>query len=462
MRPPCFAWVFMVGLLSAFVFGGCASLPDVEGLSREVSERGLPDIVGPKGRLSPQATRGLLERLRQQGDPGDILGPHLALMETVSGRPLVAGNKVTLLVDGKAAYAAMFRAIENARDHVHLETFILNDDEVGRRFAELFLQKQAEGIQVSIIYDRYGSRETSSAFFEGLRQAGIQVLGVNPIAPWKAAGEWHPMERDHRKILVVDGRIAFTGGVNISVVYREDLREDLSSADRTIPWRDTDVQIEGPAVADLQRLFLESWARGSGSELPQRGFFPPLKKEGNALLQVLGSTPGQINRTTYVMYVSALSCAERFAHITNAYFAPDEETLEALEDAARRGVEVKLILPRVTDQDTVLYAGKSYYERLLKAGVRLFERDGVMLHAKTAVIDGVWSTVGSTNLDMWALLRDDEVNVVILDRDFAVEMEALFAQDLSLSEEIHLERWEERSLHERLREWLSRLVRYWL
>jgi len=422
-----------------------------------------PEIVGSRGQLSPRITKRIMDRLKKEAGPVDILENHIALIESISGSPLVAGNNATLLIDGPATYDAMFKAIQDAKDHINLETYIFEDDEVGRRFADLLLQKQSEGVQVSLIYDSLGCLRTPAAFFQRLRDGGVNALEFNPVDPTKTRKNWLLTHRDHRKILIVDGRVAFTGGVNISRVYSsssisvEEHREKIQGA-----WRDTHVQIEGPAVAELQKLFLDTWARQKGPELPKREYFPPQKREGRDLVQVVGSTPGEQNRMTYIMYVSAFVYAERFIHLTSSYFVPDRQTLKSLKNAARRGVDVRIILPGISDEGTVFHAGRSHYTYLLKSGVKLHEHQDTMLHAKTAVIDGVWSTVGSTNMDLWSFLRNDEVNAIILGRGFANEMEAMFEKDLENSHQIHLEQWKKRSSSERLREWFSRLLQYWL
>jgi cardiolipin synthase len=223
----------------------------------------------------------------------------------------------------------------------------------------------------------------------------------------------------------VDGKIAFTGGVNISGVYSKSLSGRLEDEDAPESWRDTHIQIEGPAVAEFQKLFLDTWARENGPELAKKEYFPQLKQEGKDLVQVMGSTPGQPNRMTYMMYLSAIIFAEKVIYVTNSYFVPDRQTLKTLTEAARRGVDVKLILPGSSDIGLTFHAGRSHYTRLLKSGVKLYELGGTVLHAKTAVIDGVWSTVGSTNMDLWSFLRNEEVNAVILSR-ISPKMEAMF------------------------------------
>jgi cardiolipin synthase len=187
-----------------------------------------------------------------------------------------------------------------------------------------------------------------------------------------------------------------------------------------------------------------------------------MKEEGNALVRVVGSTPGADNRITFIVYVAAITFAEHSIHLTNAYFIPDDQILTAFTDAARRGVDVKIILPGATDSTLALYAARHNYAELLESGVKLYERRNALLHAKTAVIDGVWSTVGSTNLDYWSLVSDDEVNAVVLSRDFAAEMEKIFARDLAESHQIKWEEWNERPLFSKMREWFAHLFDHWL
>jgi cardiolipin synthase len=388
-----------------------------------------------------------------------MLERYSAVIESVSESPLTKGNKVTLLVDGAATFAAMFKAVENARDHINIETYTIEDieDEAGRKFTDLLLQKQAEGLQVNLIYDSLGSFTTPGAFFQRLRDGGIQVLQFNPQNPFKARGKWRLAKSDHRKILIVDGKVAITGGVNISQVYVGGPSGTRDTKGTQMPWRDTDVQIEGPAVAEFQKLFLDTWQRQEGVTLSQGHYFPALKEEGQTLVGVLGSAPGEANRLTFIMYVAAITFSENLLHMTNAYFVPDSQILKALTDAAKRGVDVKIILPGTTDRSLAQYAGQYYYSNLLKSGVKLYKRRNVLLHAKTLVIDDVWSTVGSTNMEWWSFSTNDEVNAVILGREFAAEMEKMFAEDLAGSDQIRLEEWKKRPLLIKIREWFSHL-----
>ena len=275
---------------------GCATLPNVSETIREApATGGSPQIASAKGPLSFKQSRALMERLKRSVKATDILQRYATVIESVSGSPLTKGNKVTLLVNGPATYAAMFKAIENAADHINIETFTMEDieDETGRKLADLLLQKQAEGVQVNLIYDSVGSYTTPAAFFQRLRDGGIEVVEFNPINPLKARGKWRLAKSDHRKIMIVDGKVAFTGGVNISQVYSSSLSARREGKDAQMPWRDTDVQIEGPAVAEFQKLFLDTWEKQKGAKLSARNYFPDLKEEGNALVGVLGSTPGE-------------------------------------------------------------------------------------------------------------------------------------------------------------------------
>jgi len=451
-------------LAALFFIESCATLPDVKSIIADITstEKTPPTIISAGGQLPPSKSREVINRLKQQVRSTDMLERHIAVMELLSSSPLVKGNKTSLLVDGEKTYDAMFRAIANATDNINFETYIFNDDRIGRKLADLFLLKQSEGVQVNLMYDSIGSLNTPVSFFKRLKDGGVRVLEFNPINPLKVRKKWLITHRDHRKILVVDGKIAITGGVNVSQVYSSGFSEAGEDGKEKEAWRDTDVQIEGPAVAEFQKLFLEAWKQQKGSELPESRYFPVLQPRGDDLIRVVGSTPGDVNRTTYIMYVSAFIYASNEIHVTNAYFAPDEQTIDALAEAAGRGVDVKIILPSTSDETLAFYAGRYYYSRLLKAGVKVYQRKEAMLHAKTAVIDSVWSTVGSTNMDFWSFASNNEVNAVILGREFAVQMEHMFQRDLAESNEVTLEEWKRRPLYPRMREWFAHLLSRWL
>lgn len=419
-----------------------------------------PHMINGKGPLSdPQVASVLARKL----GPGRVHASQLAsLEEAATGQPLIVGNKVTLLFDGPRTIAAMMAAVASAKDTINLETYLFDQDPLGMAFADLLIARQKEGIQVCIIYDCIGTLGTPQAFFDRMQAAGIRLLPFHPVSPFHRRGRWRINNRDHRKILVVDGRVAFTGGVNITAAYsRSSLFRSKAKVPAAPGWRDTHLQIEGPAVASLQWLFLDTWARQQEDALPDRDYFPALSPVGSKVLRVVGSRPGG-GFEIYKAYSVAIGGARDSIHIAAAYFVPDPQTLQALLDAASRGVDVKLVLPSVSDSGAVFHAGHSNYTRMLKSGIRIFELKTSVMHAKTAVIDGTWSTVGSTNLDMRSFLHNLEINVIVLGDDFGAEMESAFQEDLRGSEEIHLERWQQRPVGPRIKEWFSRLISYWL
>ena len=270
-------------------------------------------------------------------------------------------------------------------------------------------------------------------------------------------------QRDHRKLLVVDGKTAVLGGINISSVYSGSSAR-LGGPEKTssLPWRDTDLQIDGPVVASLQKLFLESWDTQEGPPLAPRDYFPSLAAQGREVVRAIGSGPDQAVNQNYVTLISAINSAERDILLTNAYFVPDPQLIRALVAAVARGVDVKMIVPSVTDSWLVFQAGRSHYATLLRGGVKIYERREALLHAKTALIDGVWATVGSTNLDWRSFLHNQELTAVILGPEFGEKMREAFEHDLAASDRITLEAWERRPVSTRAKEWFSRLWEYWL
>jgi cardiolipin synthase len=451
-----------VGAAALALLGGCGALPRiVPDMARAAP---APQLDGARGPLSPARSKEILDGLRASGRDTDILGRHLALEAALSDSPLSTGNKVQLLQDGPSTYQAMFAAIEAARDHINLETYILEDDEVGRRFAEALIAKQRAGVQVNLIRDSVGTLRTPAAFFDRLRDAGIAVLVFNPVDPLTAKAGWDVNQRDHRKLLVVDGKTAFLGGINISSVYSGGSFTQPSNGQpgRQLPWRDTDLQIDGPVVAEFQKLFIETWEKQKGPALAQRQYFPALARQGDEVVHAIAGAPDEPYSLIYATLISAIDSAEKEVLLTNAYFVPDPQLVVSMKGAVARGVDVKLLLPAVTDSALVLHAGRSYYDELLRGGIKIYERQNALLHSKTALIDGVWSTVGSTNLDWRSFLHNQEVNAVVLGNAFGQRMRAAFDADLAASTQITLERWEQRSPLQRMKEMFGRLWQYWL
>jgi cardiolipin synthase len=447
--------------LLCLALSACASLPDVQYLKTSLQPQDSATIqTAQGGTLSKEKTESLLAR-RLRSD--NVALPELAaLEEAATGSPLIAGNKLTLLNDGPDTLRAMIAAISTAKDHVNLETYIFNEDSIGTEFAELLMQKQREGVQVNIIYDSIGSLSTPPEFFQKLRDSGINLLEFSPVNPFKRALSTRLNNRDHRKILVVDGRIAFTGGINISSDYSsKSLFRSSKKKDDDLGWRDTHIQVEGPAVASFQWLFMQTWVSQKTDSLATRNYFPPLTRMGDKVVRVIGSEPGG-NYEVYKAYVLAMQEAKVSIHVTNAYFVPDVQLVQALTDAAKRGVDVKMVFPGMSDVGLIMHAGRSFYTELLSAGVRIFELQASVLHAKTAVIDGYWSTVGSTNMDMRSFLHNREVNLIALDKAFGDVMESAFNEDLKNSIEIKPEEWAQRPFSNRMKEWLARRLEYWL
>jgi cardiolipin synthase len=448
-----------LGLACACVLAGCASLPDTDALIAQHSTQAQVRFESARGLVSAKRSAAITAELKRTSGDLDILDKQIALEQATSDSPLTLGNKATLLQDGTATYAAMFAAIAQAKDHINLESYIIEDDDTGREFTPLLLQAQARGVQVNLIYDSVGGINTPKIFFERLSQAGVAVLEFNPINPLAAKGAWLLNQRDHRKILLVDGRIAILGGINISSVYASGsvLRRAGKSGTNHVEWRDTDIQIEGPVVAEFQKLFLQTWAKQHGPALAEKNYFPLLTPQGQDIVRAIGSTSDDPYSLIYLTLISAIGNAEKYVHLTNAYFVPDPQLLLALTDAAARGVDVKLILPSQSDSSLVFHAGRAHYAGLLQGGVQIFERQGALLHSKTAVIDGVWSTVGSTNLDWRSFLSNDELNAIVLGREFAAQMQAMFEKDLNASTRIEPQAWANRPLNFKLKEWLAQL-----
>jgi cardiolipin synthase A/B len=442
----------------------CASLPDTQFLSDRY-ERQASHFQNAWGPLSAKKSAAIVAQLKRANGDLDILDKQTVLEQQIGGSALVVGNEVTLLEDGPATYRAMFAAIRDARDHINIESYIIEDGAVGQEFAQALLERQAAGVQVNVIYDSIGAFGTGKPFFDRLTQAGVQVLEFNPVNPLAARKAWSPNHRDHRKLLVVDGQVAFLGGINISNVYSSGSSigrgRKEPAVDSTAGWRDTDIRIAGPVAAEFEKLFNDSWAKQQGKPLAPAAL-RVVAPRGNHIVRAIGSTPDDPFSLMYLTLVSAITNAQERVYLTNAYFVPDPQLMKALLDAAGRGVDVRLILPGMSDSSSAWLAGRSHYTELLEGGVKIYERRGALLHAKTAIVDGVWSCVGSSNLDWRSALDNDEINAVILGREFAQQMQAAFMRDVSASEAIDLAGWNRRPVASRLKEMAARLLGPWL
>jgi len=446
-------------VLAACLLAGCASVPDVDEAVEQGS--GPPAIIGAHGPLSAAQSRAVLARLEQQTRGSDILDRHLAIEQAVAGAPLIAGNRTTLLHDGPETFAAMFKAIGGAKSRIDLEYYIFeNVENDGEHLVDLLLAKRQEGVAINIIYDSYGSIDTPNGFLDRLKEAGVEILEFHPLNPLKDFFGYAPNERDHRKILVVDGTLAIVGGVNLYTAYQPHPHARLVASDggNADTWHDTDLEIEGPAAAPLERLFIDHWAAQGGATLASPD--PPAPAAlGNEVVRIIGSDHDDTIPRYYATILSAIRNAEKTIWITTAYFVPTRDEVRDLKAAARRGVDVRLMLPGKSDSAMALAVGHSDYGALLKAGVKIFELQDGTLHSKSIVIDGVWSAIGSSNFDHRSILFNDEVDAIVLGRDTAQQLESSFEKtEETLATPVSLAQWEDRPFGERVREFYSSVL----
>ncbi len=367
----------------------------------------------------------------------------------------VGPNRVALLKDGLQAYPAMLDAIARAQRTVVLETYILRDDSMGMRFLSALMERASAGVEVLLMYDFWGSTVDESVLAR-LGTAGVKVHAFHPL---KATGGLSRLvvffrRRNHRKALVVDGEVGFTGGLNISDDY-------AAVVDGGQGWRDTHVRIVGPTALELEQLFLETWRRYKGARFDASRFVHP-RVAGTARLRILGNDFSTQSKAIRKAYVQAIEQAASRIFLTHAYFLPPSRMLRALVRAAKRGVQVAVILAASTDVKIVLYAARGLYPKLLRAGVHVYEWQGRVLHAKTAVVDGEWATVGSSNLDPLSLRQNLEVNAVFVDKGMGAAVERLFAEDIHHAEKITQETVRGYGLLHRMLQWLAFRVRHWL
>jgi cardiolipin synthase A/B len=451
---------------SLCLLAACSTLPTIAPQDAQAAGAETVRIDGPHGPLSPDAQQRVLARLKAAGEDTDIFERHLAFEQEITGAPLTAGNKVTLLQDGPSTYQALYAAMAAARNSIDMESYIIEDDEVGQRFASELKAAVARGVVVNLIYDAVGSIGTPKAYFDDLSAHGVNTLQFNPVDPLKAKASWQINQRDHRKLTIIDGRTAFVGGINISSVYSggsfSQHSKDAPGHGQKVPWRDTDLQVDGPVVADFQKLFMDTWARQKGKPMASADYFPPVGRQGDVVVRAIGGTASEPYSQIYATLVSAIRSASTSILLANAYFDPDPQLMGALTDAARRGVDVELLLPSVSDTWIVTAAGRRHYGELLQAGVKIWQRQGALLHSKTTLIDGVWSAVGSTNLDRRSFLHNDEIDAIVLSASFGDQMRAAFQQDLRQSEPLTLDQWSHRGLWARLQEMSVGMWDYWL
>jgi cardiolipin synthase len=365
------------------------------------------------------------------------------------------GNLVQPLRAGKETFPAMLAGIAAARSHVYLEMYILRADRTGNEFKEVLVERARAGVRVRLLYDSLGSFGLPGAYLGELREAGIVTVEYHPLVPWRA--RWSLNKRDHQKILVVDDEVAFTGGINIGDEYR-------SIEDGGGGWHDVNVRVQGPVVLDLARIFRRTWERSGGDPLPETPAVWKGKTDPTwtSAVQAISSAGVRSRWRMHRAYLHAIRRAEKSISIMNAYFIPDRRLRRAFARAAERGVSVRVIVPWDTDVRAVFYASHHLYANLMRRGMRIFAWPERMMHAKIGVIDGVWSTIGSYNLDRRSLQHNLEAGLLIIDRKIGTMQEKQFEKDVATCREITLAEWQRRSVWEKAMEWLFYQVRYWL
>jgi cardiolipin synthase len=456
-------WLLVATLAT---LAGCGSLPErdaqVQPLTRLATAESVT-LQGRDGPVSASAQARALADVRDEGR-GALFERHLGVLAAAGEAQLWRGNQAHLLVDGPPTFAAMKAAIAAAKYRLLVEFYIVEAEGVAAEIGELLMGKAAQGVSVALMYDSVGSIGTDAAFFDRLRDGGVAVCAFNPLNPLERPGHWGLTERNHRKMLAADSDVAFTGGINLSDVYAKGSfgsgrlkRRAADDADRE-GWRDTQVELRGPVVGALTALFRESWqAQGCKGELAPDPA-PRVKEPGQRVVKLVAGNPGNGANPTYTALLRAIDASQRSVQLTMAYFAPGPELVQALCDAAQRGVAVALVLPGRSDVALVLHAARSRYAKMLKAGVQIHEMPQTVMHAKTAVIDGVFSTVGSSNLDWRSIVGNHEMDVIVLGDEFGQEMQALFARDVAASQRIDLAQWRQRGLGQRLLEGFARLI----
>jgi cardiolipin synthase len=371
-------------------------------------------------------------------------------MGTLLGPSLLAGNRVRALCNGDEIFPAMLEAIRGARRTITFETYIYWSGEIGRAFADALAERAQAGVKVHVLLDWVGSGKMDATTIASMEQAGIEVRKYHPLR-WYNLGRLN--NRTHRKLLVVDGRTGFTGGVGIADQW-------LGNAEDPEHWRDSHFQLEGPAVAQMQAAFMDNWIETRSVVLHGDDYFPALDPVGPHMAQVFKSSATEASESARLMYLLSIASATRSVRIGNAYFVPDRLSVETLVAAQRRGVGVEIIVPgRHSDAAVVRRASRSRWGPLLEAGVSIYEYRPTMYHTKVMIVDDVWTSVGSTNFDSRSFRLNDEANLNVLDPGFAREQAAVFEEDRARSTRITLDMWNSRPRSEKFKGGLAGLLR---
>jgi cardiolipin synthase len=371
-------------------------------------------------------------------------------MGQLLGPGIVPGNKVTALVNGDQIFPEMLAAIQRAQKTITFETYIYWSGEVGARFTDALVERARAGVKVHLLLDWFGSSRIDSDALRRMEDAGVEVEKYHPLF-WK--GPLRVNHRDHRKLLVVDGRVGFTGGAGIADLW-------LGNGQDAAHWRDTQFKLEGPAVGQMQAAFMDNWMKTRNDVLHSEDYFPALGPAGNDHAQVFFSSPRDGVESVRLMYLLSIAAARKNIRLASPYFVPGDLMVEGLVEARKRGVEVEVILPGpITDTYFVGLASRDRWEPLLKAGVKIYEYQPTMYHTKVMIVDDIWVSVGSANIDSRSFRLNDEANLNVFSRDFAAEQIRIFEMDKAKAREVSPKEWHERGFWRRLGEALTGLMR---
>lgn len=371
-------------------------------------------------------------------------------MGVLLGPAILPGNSVETLTNGDQIFPPMLAAIGSARASVCLESFIYWSGSIGEQFADALAAAALRGVTVNVLFDWVGTRRMEPQLLQRLRDSGADVQIYHELS-WLHISRLN--NRTHRKLLIIDGQVGFTGGVGIAPQW-------LGNAQDRAHWRDTHYRVRGPVVAQMQAVFMDNWIKATGNVLHGPAYFPPLEAVGDMDAQMFGSSPGRGSESMQLMFLLAITAARRSIDITSSYFVPDRMTIEALVAAAQRGVVVRILVPgRYTDVPLVRRASQAGWGKLLRAGIAIYEYQPTMIHSKVAVIDGYWTTVGSANFDDRSFRINDEANLNVFSDSLAEQQAVQMDADLSHSRRVSYRAWRHRPVWRRLHEALVLLLR---
>ncbi|GAB2772862.1 cardiolipin synthase [Salinimicrobium soli] len=402
-------------------------------------------------RIKKWEKKFLLERDKLNGTDNPIFTKKskiINLLQNNQKTPVTVNNKVKILWNGNNKFKSLFEDLKKAEDHIHLEYYIFNSDEIGTQLIDILCDKSREGVSVKVSYDYLGS-EMSNKGLKKMKEAGVEVCSFQPV--WFKNLHRKVNYRNHRKIVVIDGKVGYVGGINICDFY-------LNKEDSDFFWRDTHSRIEGEAVKALQTQFLYTWNFLTEEEIEVKDeYYPEVEIDANVAVQIAASGPDTDYPNIMEAVLMAINTADKYIYITTPYFIPNEEILTALCTASRSGVEVKIIIPRKGDSWVARHATNSFVEQVLESGVEIFHYEKGMVHAKTMVIDDCFATVGTCNMDHRSFLLNFEINALIYDEGIAAEMLKQYLADLEECSPNSLEQWRHRSPFRKIKESFWRL-----